>query len=81
MTYRECFMDTCCKASLKTCGASPLPFSGLGHDLAPVRARAMLLAVVPAQQLDCPPPRVRLKAHMPHGYALHVMFGRETRGR
>lgn len=81
MTYRECFMDTCCKASLKTCGASPLPFSGLGHDLAPVRARAMLLAVIPAQQMDCPPARGRYRAHVPHGYALLVMFGREIRGR
>lgn len=74
-------METCCKASHKTCGAIPLPFSGLGHDLAPVVERAMLLAVVPAGQPVRDDVREGWREHAPHGYALLVLHGREIRGR
>ncbi|WP_243451329.1 hypothetical protein [Desulfovibrio psychrotolerans] len=70
-----------------TLQAFTLPFSGLGHDLAPCEERAGVMALAPVQR--------RAKPHSPartpfgrveslpavSGYGLLVTLGREIRGR
>jgi hypothetical protein len=60
---------------------SALPFSGLGHDLAPVMARASVLSAHRAATRRGVPQVRRQRGHVKAGYALQVALGRETRGR
>lgn len=78
---QEYFMDARHKAAQLIEGATLLPFSGLGHDLAPVMERAALLIVVPARQTTLIPPGYAPRTWVPYGYELLVVLGRETRGR
>ena len=58
-----------------------LPFSGLGHDLEPVVARASTLVPVFFARVESVQRfEVKLVPH-PAGYELHVLYGREIRGR
>lgn len=67
-------------------GKTPLPFSGLGHDLAPVASHVRLLAWIPVRRMRDARPHAVWRRHARHaprraGYALLVELGRETRGR
>ncbi|BFR47792.1 hypothetical protein RVX_R08530 [Nitratidesulfovibrio sp. HK-II] len=67
-------------------GETPLPFSGLGHDLGLAASHARLLAWIPVRRpRDARPHaawrRVTARACRSAGYALQIELGRETRGR
>lgn len=68
--------------------ASGLPFTGLGHDIEPVCARAALLELTPAYSNDVLHPDVYgvcsvrpEKLPAVAGFGLLVTLGREIRGR
>ncbi len=67
-------------------GKTPLPFSGLGHNLAPVASRARLLAWIPVRRPRDVRPHAAWRRDVDRaprraGYALLVEQGREIRGR
>jgi hypothetical protein len=67
-------------------GDTPLPFSGLGHDLALAASHARLLAWIPVRRMRDARPQAAWRRDVERaprraGYALLVELGREIRGR
>jgi hypothetical protein len=61
--------------------SSPLPFSGLGFDLAPVHLRARLMTRLRIPRTPAPESRgPEVHAPTAHGYGLLVYLSREIRG-
>ncbi|MGJ3523052.1 hypothetical protein ACR4XJ_08450 [Nitratidesulfovibrio sp. D1] len=75
-----------CPATHEVPGDTPLPFSGLGHDLALAASRARLLAWIPVRRMRDARPHAAWRRGVERaprraGYALLVELGREIRGR